>query len=290
MQSHKEKLATNFFETWNSPAIRLLCSAETSLAAASGGALSTGMVLESGGGYTSAVPIVDGVVQYDAIQTIPWGGADLTDRIESRLIAKGLAVSSSVQKAVSRGVKEKLCSVPWGDTASAAVKSISYVVPVEQGPTIELSSDILHCPEALFSVQVPPLSWPVLRTLLLGRRSRECAFSRLPNDIFLLIVRRVNRCGWSDLLKASLATFSDSSVRARLLSNVVLAGGNTLFHGAAERLAKELPGSTIVALPNRLHLAWIGARVIQKERPEWISKESYDEHGPSMCWAHPTPY
>jgi len=62
---------------------------------------------------------------------------------------------------------------------------------------------------------------------------------------------------------------SDIDVRKELYGNIVLAGGNTLFDGIAERLSKEvvnLAPSTmkikIIAPPERKYSVWIGGSIL----------------------------
>ena len=78
----------------------------------------------------------------------------------------------------------------------------------------------------------------------------------------------------------------------KLFSNIVLSGGNTLFPGFAERLQNEIatlaPSNmtvNVIAPPERQYLAWIGGSLsayLPGFQNQWISKQQYDEHGPSV--------
>jgi actin-related protein len=81
-------------------------------------------------------------------------------------------------------------------------------------------------------------------------------------------------------------------VRVALFGNVVLAGGNTMFPGIADRLQKELtalaPSSArikVICPPERKYSTWIGGSILASLstfQQMWISKEEYDESGPSI--------
>jgi len=77
-----------------------------------------------------------------------------------------------------------------------------------------------------------------------------------------------------------------------LYGNVVLSGGTTMFPGIADRMQKELTAlapSTmkikIIAPPERKYSVWIGGSILASLstfQQMWISKEEYDESGPSI--------
>lgn len=74
----------------------------------------------------------------------------------------------------------------------------------------------------------------------------------------------------------------DIDVRRELLSNVVLAGGNTLFEGFADRMWQDLhqiaPSSTkikMLAPPERRFSAWLGGSILASLstfQTMWINK------------------
>ena len=80
--------------------------------------------------------------------------------------------------------------------------------------------------------------------------------------------------------------------RKDLCSNVVLTGGNTMFPGFPERLQKELkaidinvPQWKIDAQPKRKYSVWNGGSIfasLSTFEEMWITKEEYDETGPSL--------
>ena len=87
----------------------------------------------------------------------------------------------------------------------------------------------------------------------------------------------------------------DMNIRSELLNNIIIGGGNSLIKGFEERLKKELEvlvSKSIYAKNTvKIHshdemkyMAWAGASgicSIGKFRDKWISKNEYDENGPS---------
>merc|ERR1712178_241085 len=84
----------------------------------------------------------------------------------------------------------------------------------------------------------------------------------------------------------------DVDIRKDLYANIVLSGGTTMYPGISERLSKEItslaPASIkvkIVAPPERKYSVWIGGSILASLstfQSMWISKEEYDESGPSI--------
>jgi actin-related protein len=79
----------------------------------------------------------------------------------------------------------------------------------------------------------------------------------------------------------------DMDLRRDLQANIVLSGGNTYMTGFADRMHKELtsvlPGTTrIVAPPERKYSTWIGGSIMASLNPRFMSKEEYDESGPTL--------
>ncbi|KAM9947739.1 hypothetical protein ACTFIT_001072 [Dictyostelium discoideum] len=84
----------------------------------------------------------------------------------------------------------------------------------------------------------------------------------------------------------------DYDIRKYLFGSVVLSGGSTMFPGIADRMNKELTAlapSTmkikIIAPPERKYSVWIGGSILASLsncQEMWISKEEYDESGPSI--------
>jgi actin-related protein len=86
----------------------------------------------------------------------------------------------------------------------------------------------------------------------------------------------------------------DIDIKISMLSNIVLSGGTTILRGMEDRLTKELTGLApsarmkgfkVIAPPKRLYFAWQGGSVLANLSTfslMWISKQKYDEAGPSI--------
>ena len=84
----------------------------------------------------------------------------------------------------------------------------------------------------------------------------------------------------------------DVDIRMDLYANTVLSGGTTMFPGIADRMHKEISALAppamkikIVAPPERKYSVWIGGSILASLstfQQMWISKQAYDESGPSI--------
>lgn len=81
-------------------------------------------------------------------------------------------------------------------------------------------------------------------------------------------------------------------LRKTLFSQIVLAGGSTMFRGFGDRLLHEVrqrvPKDTkirISAPPSRHFSTWAGGSILASLstfKTMWIRKEEYEEHGASI--------
>jgi actin-related protein len=86
----------------------------------------------------------------------------------------------------------------------------------------------------------------------------------------------------------------DVDIRKDLYGNIVMSGGTTMYPGIADRMQKEInalaPSSMkvkIVAPPERKYSVWIGGSILASLstfQQMWISKQEYDESGPSIVY------
>ncbi|XP_024909199.1 actin, cytoplasmic 2-like [Cynoglossus semilaevis] len=84
----------------------------------------------------------------------------------------------------------------------------------------------------------------------------------------------------------------DVDIRKDLYANTVLSGGTTMFPGIADRMQKEVTALApptmkikIIAPPERKYSVWIGGSILASLstfQQMWISKQEYDESGPSI--------
>jgi len=84
----------------------------------------------------------------------------------------------------------------------------------------------------------------------------------------------------------------DVDIRKDLYANIVLSGGTTMYAGIADRMQKEMTNLApsamkikIIAPPERKYSVWIGGSILASLstfQAMWISKQEYDESGPSI--------
>jgi actin-related protein len=114
---------------------------------------------------------------------------------------------------------------------------------------------------------------------------------RAPESLFQpsflgLEVQGIHEAIYSSVMKC------DIDIRKDLYANNVLSGGTTMYPGIADRMQKEITAlapSTmkikIIAPPERKYSVWIGGSILASLstfQQMWISKQEYDESGPSI--------
>jgi actin-related protein len=253
----RERLTQLMFETFHVPGMYLAIESVLSLYASG---RTTGMVLVSGAGVTTAVPAYEGYALPVGVSRHDYAGHDLTDYLVKLLDARGTTLKTQPEREQARDIKEKLGYVALdfeAEQAKAATGGLDKSYARPDGTTITVGGERYRCAEALF------------KPALLGGTQP---------GIHTAIFDAIMKC--------------DVDIRKDLWSNVVLAGGSTMFPGIAERLTKELtalaPASTaikVVAPPERRFSPWIGGSILTSLstfQQMWISKAEYDESGPSI--------
>merc|ERR1711988_342859 len=157
--------------------------------------------------------------------------------------------------------KEKLCYIAADFDAEMRTVSESsanektYQLP--DGGIIALGNERFRCPEVLFQPS------------FIGKEAPG-----IHNMVFNSIMK------------------GDVDLRKELYNNIVLSGGTTMYPGMGERMTKELSAlapSTmkikVVASAERKYSVWMGGSILASLstfQQMWISKEEYDESGPSI--------
>jgi len=257
-KSPREKATQIMFEVFNVPAFYMAIQGVLALYASG---RTTGIVLDSGDGVMHSIPIYEGYALPHALFRVDIGGQDLTIHLMNLLTERGYTFTTTAEREIVKDIKERLCYVSLDferDIATAASSSTllkTYELP--DGQIITIGNELFRCTESLF------------QPAFLGRET---------SGIQEVLYNSIMKC--------------DVDIRKDLYSNIVLTGGSTMFPGIAERLHNELvnlvPTTTqikVIAPPERKYSVWIGGSILASLstfKKMWISKEEYNEYGPSI--------
>jgi actin beta/gamma 1 len=264
-KANRERMTQIMFETFNTPAFCLQDSAPLVLFACG---RTTGCVVESGDGITSSVPVYEAHTRVDAVMTLPKPyGRDLTEYLMMILTDRGHSFTTMYEREIVREIKEKLAYVALDfdeemkKCAESSSTDKSYELP--DGNIITLGDARSRTMEPLFQPSLVGLCDAVGQN---GNSIQDCLF------------KSIKKCKEDE--------------RTHLYQNIVLAGGNTMSQGFGERLTKEISAlapSTmrikVVSPPMRKYSVWIGGSIAScshSHQKAWISKDEYDESGPSI--------
>eukprot|EP00761_Pharyngomonas_kirbyi_P000577 gb/GECH01000577.1/.p1 GENE.gb/GECH01000577.1/~~gb/GECH01000577.1/.p1 ORF type:complete len:375 (+),score=76.20 gb/GECH01000577.1/:1-1125(+) len=260
-KTNREQMAELMFETFDVPE---LCIANTALLSLLSSAQYTGLVLESGDGVTSCVPIHEWITLSTSSRRWNFGGSNITEQLTKQLNQNGINLISSAEREIVRDMKEKKCYVAYDfDTERKSVpqsphKEETYRLP--DGELVPMGKEKFECPEIMFQ----------------------------PHRIGL------ETEGISSIVHNSIQKCNDHEIQKQMRSNIILSGGNCMFKGMKERLKRELRQidqetfhtgyhMNITSSPYQNNSAWVGGSILASLdafSDMFISKNEYQEHGP----------
>ncbi|MBN1801321.1 MAG: zinc ribbon domain-containing protein [Candidatus Lokiarchaeota archaeon] len=198
----KEYIARVLFETHRVQSLIMVPSPILSIFAVG---LTTGLVVESGHGVTTIVPIVNGKVYHQAIQKLNLAGMDVIGNLRTLLMREGINIQSSAVEEIMREIVEKNCYFILNpNNPPQAMENFNY--PMPDGTYLNIPQHILYlAPEVLF------------QPALINANTQSIPQATISS------LYSINSAYWSELL-----------------SHVVLSGGNLSYPGFEERFKSEL--------------------------------------------------
>jgi len=253
-RNNRDQIAEVFFETFRAPAMFFTPPSVLSLYASG---RTTGVVLDVGEGVTHAVPVYEGFALPHSVTRSDVAGRDVTRQLQLLLRKQGLNFTTTAESDLVKSLKEKVCYLAptassTDDGSMERDSKMEYQLP--DGSTVNLSTERLQAPNVLF-------------------------------DPFLF---GSEEAGVADVLVSSIMK-SDLDLRSKLFSQIVLAGGSTLFPSFGDRMLYEVrsrsPSHTrirISAPPERIHSTYVGGSILASLatfKAMWVSRAEYEEHG-----------
>lgn len=252
----REKMMEIFFEDFSVPAFYV--SMQAVLALYSSGK-TTGLVVDSGEGTTSIVPVYEAYSLNHAIYKPDVSGQDLTEYMKNLLQGRGLIKGTEqAMHDIAKEIKETKSYLALDYEEDLRVfdeglgRESDFQLP--DGSIINLKDELIKCPEAMF------------KSSLINKK-----FGGIHDNCFASIHK------------------TDPELRRDLFGSINLVGGSTMFSGIEDRLVKEIsalaPSSVkvrVTAPVERKYTVWIGGSILStlgSFQTMWVSRQEYDEVG-----------
>ncbi|KAI8143573.1 actin family [Fennellomyces sp. T-0311] len=299
---NREKMVELAFEKFSFPAFYL---AKDAVMTAFSVGRATALVLDSGGGMTSAVPVYDGYVLKKGILRQPLAGDIISQQVLD-LLKKDTGLDVTPQYKISSKKPVESGQQPQVQTKNRPNTTQSFHDYQVSRVVHEFKESVCQVSEVTFDEGImgsrpqKPFEFPDGYNNMFGVERYKLPESLFQPQHFLrhttpgLTQQQIDLClGMHQLVYSSINS-CDIDLRPLLFNNVVVTGGNTLFTGFNERLNYELPmlapGSKV-----KIHAAgnhterrcssWLGGSILASLgtfHQLWISKQEYEENGASI--------
>lgn len=254
----QERWVQILFEVFDVPALLMVVPGVLSLLASG---RRSGLAVDLGESGSYLVPIYEATPIAGATRRAAAAGRDLTEFMVQMLSKNHYKQMKPFPPLklheIGRNAKETFGIVSQDFAADFAAGSSSKSLSLPDGHVVVLDREPIQCAEALFS--------PAL-------------------------LSKPQELGLSQQVSQAIAN-CDVDLHWELFSNVVLAGGGSLFPGLRPRLASELlklapaaVGVRVEEPEERRHSAWTGGALLATLPGFWdmcFTQEEYEEYGPS---------
>jgi len=296
-RARRERLVELMFEKYNVPAM-FLCKNAVLSSFANG--RSTGLVLDSGATYTTAVPVYDGYVQTKAIVKTPLAGDFVSMECRKILEAEGIDLSPPYTIAEKEEVAEgqppefkKKKDLPEV-TKGFQNYMIKDVLQDFAATTCQVAEQPFE-KEEVGKMPGVPYEFPSGFNRDFGEE-RVRVVESLFDPSMIKDVPQNNTGGMLGMSHVTTTSVGlcDIDIRPSLYNSVIVVGGNSLLNGFTDRLNRDLqtkiPPSMRLKLisssvnAERRFSPWIGGSILASLgsfQQMWISKQEYEESGKS---------
>lgn len=257
----REKMMEIMFEDFRVPAFYISNQAVLSLYASG---KTIGLVVDSGEGVTSIMPVYEAYGLNHAAVQMPVAGSHLTEYMAQLLSESGVQIlDDRVAMDTAKDIKEKhsFMALDFDDEQAAYDQGegryVDYTLP--DGKVVRLANLLMKCPEVMFN--------PSLIKKDIGGIDQQC---------------------YASIQKA------DPDIRKDLYANILLAGGNSLIHAFGDRLSKDISNSApstakvkVTAPDERKYSAWIGGSLLSTLatfQTMWIQRNEFEEVGSQIVF------
>jgi actin-related protein 3 len=291
---NREATAEIMFEKFNVPYLDMPLSGWLDMAASweSESQISeTGIVVDSGYSLTRIIPVIHGMAVLNAITHFPVAGRESTALVARMLRDREPAVPAEDIFMTARVVKERFCRVAGSLSSTFALfdanraKYIIQYTGTGSETKVPFTCDVGYerfiAPEVIFSPGMVSSEYTTPLASLVHRAVRQCPIDTRMDLFSNIVLSGGSTCffGFGKRLQTDVQTIVDTELRASA-------------ERASKQLGRELKAGKVpvkvIEHRRQAYAGWYGgAGLAMVGRAAFLaqalSKEQYDEHGPSIA-------